>query len=312
MKIAAFTMAYNEPLFLPLWISYYGRELGMSNLFCIDHGSTDGSANDLPINSIRITRDVFDEEQRCIFVNRFHASLLAYFDAVIFTDCDEFLVPDPAKYTGLRDFVDRNCETILSAIGVNVIQSANDSQLISGEPILRQRQTIRFQGEYCKTLISRIPMNWVPGFHASSLTPIFNKDLLLFHLKYVDREIFRHSHQCRQSVQWSQTSLDKGLGKHWRVATEEMENRHFSLPVLREDSLTAEDLNFESDLLSCALDAPFKKSFSSGTLARVPTRYHEKIPGFLKLPVDLLSIDLLSRRGVAEHIPRDEKLVVTK
>ena len=42
-RIAAVTMAYNEPDFVGLWAAHYGAEVGARNCFVVDHGSDDGS-----------------------------------------------------------------------------------------------------------------------------------------------------------------------------------------------------------------------------------------------------------------------------
>jgi hypothetical protein len=41
-EVAAIAMVFNEPVFLPIWLAYYGVELGYENLFVIDDGSNDG------------------------------------------------------------------------------------------------------------------------------------------------------------------------------------------------------------------------------------------------------------------------------
>ena len=96
MRIAAFTMVHNEADFLPLWIRHYGREIGVENLYCVDHGSDDGSTEGIGISITRFPRRRdFDSVIRSFLIANFHASLLRSHDAVIFSDADEFLVADP-------------------------------------------------------------------------------------------------------------------------------------------------------------------------------------------------------------------------
>jgi len=41
-------MAYNESFYLKRWYRWYGSQLGIENCFVLDHGSDDGSTDDLP------------------------------------------------------------------------------------------------------------------------------------------------------------------------------------------------------------------------------------------------------------------------
>src|SRR5207245_2233428 len=95
MRTAVVTFVYNEAVYLPIWRGYYGEIFGEQNLFVIDHSSSDGSTNRLGVvNKLWLHRDELDEHKRCVFMSSFATALLEYFDTVIYTDCDELLVPD--------------------------------------------------------------------------------------------------------------------------------------------------------------------------------------------------------------------------
>ncbi len=65
MKIAALTFAYNELVNLPIWRRYYGQQFGEHNLFLIDHGSDDGSTDDLgDVNRIGLPHTPFDDAKK--------------------------------------------------------------------------------------------------------------------------------------------------------------------------------------------------------------------------------------------------------
>src|SRR5205085_2136112 len=98
----------NEIVNLPIWRRYYAGILGERNLFIIDHGSSDGSTDHLAeITKLWLNRDELDEHKRCVFMASFVKSLLEYFDTVIYTDCDEILVPDLGIYSDLKDYIDQ-------------------------------------------------------------------------------------------------------------------------------------------------------------------------------------------------------------
>ena len=104
MKIAAITMAFDEPFFLPLWIRHYGEAFGYENLYVIDDGSTDGSAQGLgAANVMRRPRVPFDDQERADLISLIEIELLRTNDAVVYTDTDEFIIADPSTGKTLRE-----------------------------------------------------------------------------------------------------------------------------------------------------------------------------------------------------------------
>src|SRR5262245_58739577 len=122
MNTAVITMVYNEAKFLPLWLDYYGSQFGRDNLLVIDNCSEDGSTSDLGDTSrLVIPRNSFDDHRRARMVSKLHASLLEFYDAVIYTDVDEFLFPPPDHSTaGLRAYLDNLDRPYATSIGLNV------------------------------------------------------------------------------------------------------------------------------------------------------------------------------------------------
>lgn len=234
MRIAAFTMVHNEADFLPLWIRHYGREIGVENLYCVDHGSDDGSTEGIGISITRFPRRRdFDAVVRSFLIANFHASLLRSHDAVIFSDADEFLVADPAKYAGLRDAIAANDTPVLRAMGLDVLhRPAEEPALDMALPVFAQRRRVKFAKYYCKTLVSRVPVRWEPGFHACSVHAQPHPGLFLFHLKYADRDIFARSLAKRRAVTRSARDLDKGYGYQWRIEEAHFLDLAYASPAL--------------------------------------------------------------------------------
>src|SRR4051812_30521331 len=107
MRVAAFTMVYNESSKLPIWTKYYGATLGPENCFIVDHGSTDGSTSklgDAGFNVIKLPRSPQDNDKRTAFLGEVVSAFVRYFDYALYTDCDEIIVPDPRKFGGLKDY----------------------------------------------------------------------------------------------------------------------------------------------------------------------------------------------------------------
>lgn len=186
-SVAVVTMVYNEPHFLPIWLRYYAKHFGEACCYIVDHGSTDGSTNRLcGANIIRIPRSPLDDRKRGAFISQLCSSLLNWFDTVIYTDVDEFLVPDPEAYSSLDDFCQKNKSPVVWAIGINLYHIASAEPPIEADlPILTQRQWGRFAFAMCKPLVTRVPITWTPGFHSCDHTMKF-EPLFLFHLHHYD------------------------------------------------------------------------------------------------------------------------------
>ncbi len=298
MRIAAFTMAYNEPVFLALWKAHYGQQLGLENLFCIDHGSDDGSTENIGISVLRLPRGKLDEDQRAAFVSRFHASLLTYYDVVIFTDCDEFLVPDPRLYAGLRDFVERKCVTVVTAVGVNVVHAPDQEAPIDlSRPFFSQRRFGRFHGSYCKTLISRMPITWGPGFHGCNFVQNVDMGLYLFHLKYMDLSYFRNTHKSRNAIQLSAGAIKQSHNHHWRQDSSVIEKEYFHPGTSGPDE-SDDAFSFYDDLKRCGYLSPKwllkidknrrKPKFFNGPVRLIPARFATAIPSLAMNPPELI------------------------
>ena len=162
MNVAAITFVYNEFVNLPIWTAYFGGLFGKRNLFVIDLGTTDGSTDNLgDVNLLRVPRKEFDEYQKTGIINSLQRGLLNYFGTVIYTDCDELVVPDLSVYTDLNDYLARKEFECVSCVGLNVQHMISiEDPLDLGKPILAQRRFARFLSSTCKPAVTRVPLTW--------------------------------------------------------------------------------------------------------------------------------------------------------
>ena|SRR5580658_5503367 len=222
MATAVITFVYNEIVNLPIWRRYYGGIFGERNLFVIDHSSSDGSTDDLGlVNKLWLARKELDEHKRCVFMASFVRGLLEYFDTAIYTDCDEMLVPDLAIYKNLQDYLDRNDFEYMAPVGMNVQHIISlEPPLNLAWPILRQRRFARFTNSMCKPLITRIPIVWATGFHASDQPANIDPNLFNLHLKPMDYDIGLKKQKLTREMAWAASSLAAGHGAHARYDDE--------------------------------------------------------------------------------------------
>jgi hypothetical protein len=219
-SVAAITMVRDEGVMLPRWISHYSREVGVGNLVVVDDNSQDGSTDALPCPVIRlppITKEF--EVARMGIVSDLAAMLLHAHDAVLFADADEFLVADPDKFPSLRHYAARRRKDVVGVVGLNVVHLAGEAPLDPGSPVLEQRSAAKFLPLMCKPALKRIPARWRWASHGIMAPYSVDPDLLMFHLKFADRDLlFDQGEHRRRMV----AADGRAATTSWRLGGSEM------------------------------------------------------------------------------------------
>jgi hypothetical protein len=191
-RVAVMTEVRDESDMLPRWVAYYARQVGTENLLVLDDNSVDGSTTDLPCTVYRLPgapwRSAWDVG-RLRIANGIANGLLACYDYVVFTDVDEFLVPDPARYDGLRGYLaTRTDRDVIAPLALNVLHHTGrePDDLAPDRPVLAQRRHVKFAPVMCKPLVKRVAAPWRPAFHGIHAPYEVDRDLIMLHLKYYD------------------------------------------------------------------------------------------------------------------------------
>jgi hypothetical protein len=283
MKIAAITMVYNEPDFLPIWVRHYAGQLGAANCFVIDHGTDDGSTGMHPdVTFIRLPRSPLDDTARAAQIGDIVASLLKIYDAVIHTDVDEIVFPDPRLHAGLPEFCAANRLAVVTAHGFDVFHLRKlEPPVDPARPVLAQRHFAGFSAAMCKPVLVRKPVRWAPGFHCTT-DPVTFSDLYLFHLRWFDFDISLRRLARTREQPWA----DPNAGGWQRVPDAEYEKafagfearprlqncdfapQHEPLRGLM-DAFLASQIGRGTEIYRTALD------ISAPALWRIPECFHE-------------------------------------
>ncbi|MEI2820443.1 MAG: glycosyltransferase family 2 protein [Marmoricola sp.] len=207
LRIAAITFCRNEAAFLPRWIDYYGAQFGVENIYVIDDNSDDGSTDNLPCDVLKVPaiRGGSFNTTRMAFVGNFGRALFELYDVVLFCDTDEFVVPDPAKYLSLRDYIEKQSRNpaikAVGAFGLNVVHAVEaEGPLNPDEPLLGQRQVAKFLPLMCKPAIKWVTAHWSTGTHGVRVPYEVDPDLWMFHFKFGDRDLLQSAADHRAAM----------------------------------------------------------------------------------------------------------------
>jgi hypothetical protein len=213
-------MTYNEPEYLPIWCKYYGEQFGKANCYIIDHGSDDGSTDNLNgFSVLRLPRSPKDNDRRTRFVSRLCSNLLEWYDGVLHTDVDEIAVVDRERHGTLAQYMATRPAEIVNALGFDVVHvPTEEADIDLQRPVLEQRNWMRFSSSMCKPVFAYRPINWSPGFHSAD-APITFGDVFLLHLRYFDLGCGLRRLDRTRSMAWA----SEKAGLHQRMPDQEFE-----------------------------------------------------------------------------------------
>jgi len=226
-RLAALTIVQDEQEFLPHWLRYYGRQVGAEHCYVLDHETKDGSTDGVP-NCIHVEHPdhmSFDHAWLEATVAEKVREVLASYDAVVVTEVDEFLLPNPAQWPTLGVYAEAHPDPVRRATGLDVVHVAAQPSLRWETPWLAQRRFWTRARMWDKTLLTRVPLRWTVGFHevvsgADVVAP--DPDLWLVHCHRIDVGVCLRRHTRRQSRPWNPADLAQRSGWQNRLGLEDL------------------------------------------------------------------------------------------
>ena len=212
-------MARNDEFFLSRWVEYYGRELGIKNLYIILDGTDqDAPKNATGANIIKLPHTemsrIAGDKYRIGKISDLANELFKKYDIVIGCDSDEFLIVDPDAKKTLREYLSElKYKTTVSGLGMDVGQNMKtEKPLDTTKPMLAQRGYALLSTRYTKPVVLFRPARWGSGFHSvHSANFHIDKNLYLMHFGAVDMEMLVTKAQ-RRGPDWVNHLRRRGNG----------------------------------------------------------------------------------------------------
>lgn len=228
-KCAVFTIVKNENYFLPIWINHYKRFFDKSDIYILDHQTTDGSTKNLDVNVINVFNDLaFDHKWLVDTVQNFQKKLLNDYECVLFAESDEIIYSVNNDLNNIiDDFISSNFKNAQCS-GYEILHNIYEERCISPqESIIDNRNYWFFNPLYSKVLLSKIPLFWHWGFHeildgqSKKLAAPEIFGLTLLHLHRVDFELMLKRHEER-ATKWNlKVENDLVFGRQHRIGSRE-------------------------------------------------------------------------------------------
>jgi hypothetical protein len=225
---AIITMVHNEPVFLPIWLAYYGRYFAPEDIYVLDNDTTDGSTDRDGFVRIPVTHETVDHPWMVRTVEELQHELIGRYDVTVVTDVDEIISPVP-EWGDLGEYLDVFSEPWVNCLGYELLHMRDlEPPLDLSRPVLDQRRHWFVNGAYDKAAIAAEPMSWRTGFHGrSDFHYKLDPDLRLIHLHRMDFELCRARHAVRSRKAWAAEDERRGWAGHNRIVEEDPFARWF-------------------------------------------------------------------------------------
>jgi hypothetical protein len=220
--IALLTIVKNENYFLKKWLSYYGQYFKNNDIYVIDHETSDGSTKNLDVNLTYITNNnKISTKWLCEVVEEYHEKLLEKYNAVMYTDVDEFIFTKDGS--NLKEYINKkisdgtNC---FISTGYNLFhwKQKEPNPIDYYKPLFAQRQFVKPESCYNKPFL----FNYVPrfnlGFHTAQNEQPYNQkqrndpNLIMIHTKLYDQQesVKRYLERYKNSINEDTAGQDQG------------------------------------------------------------------------------------------------------
>ena len=246
-----FTIVRDEPVFLPIWYRYYSAHFDTDDIYVLHHvvpseGKKDTCTADLRCNVVKMANEFFDPAWLRQVVCEQQVALLQRYEAVLFVEVDEIVVPDmsqqPAPGVGtlglghyLKTFAGREFAAdehpSVRCIGWELHHEFSTEPAVDlTRPLLAQRRSWHRNELYDKALLTRAPLTYSLGFHTCEEKTPRDDGLLLLHLHKYDFQAYLQRHEQRAAMTHSEEAIAKGWNRHYRTTGPQLLAQYMQTP----------------------------------------------------------------------------------
>ena len=210
-KACILTVARQEYEFAPIWYNYYSQFFDSRDMYCLINEEGDTSFEGFDINVEYRESDLSIGLHQSLVNNTTQKikQLFEEYEWVVFTETDELIVPNPSVYKNFTDIF--NSETNQRCCGYNLIQHESEEAFDSERSILSQRGYWVRTPQYDKTLILKQPVTYALGYHHCKSETHTNKNIVLIHLHYFDRDIMLNKLNRTRKFDWGSEAVNSGI-----------------------------------------------------------------------------------------------------
>jgi len=218
-KAAAFTIVRDEPFWLRVWCNYHCSCFPQEDVYVLDNNTEDDSVAEakrmwpgMNVVNVQHTKE-FDSLWLKATVEQQQRSLLRSYEAVLFSEADEFLIADPSTYSSIYSyclaFVDGQLPNPerpnRRAKGWGIVHQIDTEPPVDRtKPLLADRNSMWGLPDYNKTLITRVPITYSKGFHLTyspsnirEVNKPVEPELSMLHAWHIDLDVFCERYEAR-------------------------------------------------------------------------------------------------------------------
>ncbi|KMW58551.1 hypothetical protein AIOL_003528 [Candidatus Rhodobacter oscarellae] len=224
--LAILTMVRGDHHWARKWIAHYRQHVErLKDIYVIIHGEDEEleqifagcSVMSVPLRGTGLENF---ERRRLDCEHFLIRGLQAYFQCVLMVDIDEFVMPAPGDGRALAEFLaDRHDgEMVRSALGFEVLHGLEEDEapLDLAQPVLGQRPWVYCNAQYSKPCAFYFNFGGATHHRVWGAPWVIDPDLLLFHLRYCDRDLLDRYVATRKAYYGEQEEAGAASSGSWR------------------------------------------------------------------------------------------------